>query len=138
MGSRQLAYASFSIAGDEVILEFWTDYFGVKPDMVIIKGEPFLTPSGRMSRAPGRTSIWSVRSKSAIQSDHLEPHLRYLVERLGLPRPDLRDLLKTQSARVRFFCYWFNEPGHCVPDVPDDIRAMMESMGGIVDIDEYR
>ncbi|ALE59399.1 DUF4279 domain-containing protein [Paraburkholderia sp. RL17-368-BIF-A] len=138
MSVHQLAHATFSIAGDDIVPESWTRYFGVVPDVAITKGDPVIDPTGQRRQFTRRTGVWSVRSKSAIQSDHLEPHLRYLVERLGLPRPDLRDLLKTQSARVRFFCYWFNEPGHCVPDVPDDIRAMMESMGGIVDIDEYR
>jgi len=38
---------------------------------------------------------------------------------------------------MRFFCYWYNESGDRVPDVPDDIRAMMEAMGGTVEIDEY-
>jgi hypothetical protein len=39
---------------------------------------------------------------------------------------------------MRFFCYWDNEIGSRVPDVPSDIRAMMEAMGGTVEIDEYR
>jgi hypothetical protein len=138
MDSHQLAHASFTISGDQVIPEFWTNYFDVKPDTAITKGEPFITPSGRTSRVPGRTSVWGVRSKSAVQSDRLEPHLRYLVEYLGLPRADLRDLVARTSARMRFFCYWDNETGDRVPDVPDDIRAMMEAMGGTIEIDEYR
>ena len=138
MYTNQLAYASFSIAGDEVIPEFWIRYFGVKPDTAIIKGEPFITRSGRTSRVPGRTSVWGVGSEFAVQSDRLEPHLRYLIEYLGLPRTDLRDLLNKQAAGMRFFCYWANYTGDRVPDVPDDIRTMMESLGGIIDIDEYR
>ncbi|MFL9900515.1 DUF4279 domain-containing protein [Paraburkholderia fungorum] len=138
MDSHQLAHASFSIAGDQVIPEFWTSYFGVKPDTAIVKGEPFITPSRRTSRMPERTSVWGVRSKSAVRNDLLAPHLRYLVEYLELPRADLRDLLNKQAARIRFFCYWANYTGDRIPDVPDDIRAMMESLGGIIEIDEYR
>jgi len=136
--TNRLAYASFSIGGDEVIPEFWTRYFGVKPNMAIIKGVSFMTLSGRKSYLPGRTSIWGGSSKFAVQSDHLEPHLRYLIEYLRLPRPDLRDLVNKQGGGMRFFCYWANYTGDRVPDVPDDFRAMMESMGGIIDIDEYR
>ncbi|MDW9231381.1 hypothetical protein C7S15_5926 [Burkholderia cepacia] len=40
--------------------------------------------------------------------------------------------------RVRVRCYWDNESGERVPDVPDDIRALIESIGGVVEIDEYR
>ncbi|MEX3895324.1 hypothetical protein [Paraburkholderia sp. BR10954] len=77
-------------------------------------------------------------SKGHVQSDLLAPHLRYLVERLALPRLDLPELLKRTGAQMRFFCYWDNESGDRVPDVPDDIRTMMEAMGGTVEIDEYR
>lgn len=82
--------------------------------------------------------MWGVRSKSVVKSDLLEPHLRYLVEHLGLPRADLPELLRRGNARMRFFCYWDNEAGNRVPDVPDDIRSMMEAMGGTVEVDEYR
>jgi hypothetical protein len=46
--------------------------------------------------------------------------------------------IESARAKVRFFCYWVNESGDRVPDVPADIRAMMEAMGGTVEIDEYR
>ena len=138
MNSHQLAYASFTISGDNVVPEFWTTYFGIEPDTAIIKGTQFATPSGRISRVPARTSVWGVRSKAAVDSNELTPHLRYLVKRLVLPRSDLRELVKQVRAQMRFFCYWDNESGNRVPDVPADIRAMMEGMGGTVEIDEYR
>ncbi|WP_261544351.1 DUF4279 domain-containing protein [Burkholderia multivorans] len=138
MSSHQLAYASFTISGDDVIPEFWTSYFGVVPDTAVTKGEPFTTPAGKISRVPGRTGVWGVRSKAAVQSDRLEPHLRYLIERLALPRADLRERVERAGARMRFFCYWDNESGDRIPDVPDDVRAMMESLGGTIEVDEYR
>ncbi|MGF6293908.1 hypothetical protein QFZ98_005769 [Paraburkholderia youngii] len=82
--------------------------------------------------------VYGVDSKGHVQSDLLAPHLRYLVERLALPRLDLPELLKRTGAQMRFFCYWDNESGDRVPDVPDDIRTMMKAMGGTVEIDEYR
>lgn len=98
----------------------------------------FTTPIGKTSRVPGRTGVWGVRSKAAVNSDQLEPSLRYLIKRLDLPRADLRELIESVGARVRFFCYWDNETGDRVPYVPDDIRALMESLGGVVEIDEYK
>jgi hypothetical protein len=135
---NQLAHASFSIYQDVEPPEFWTNYFNVQPDTAIVKGKPFVTPSGRPSRGLGRIGVWGIRSQQHVRSDLLEPHLRYLVDRLGLPRSDLPELLMRTGARMRFFCYWLNESGDRVPDVPDDIRAMMEAMGGTVEIDEYR
>lgn len=138
MKVHQLAHASFSISGDQVIPEFWTEYFGITPDIARKKGELFTTPAGKTSRIPARTNVWGVRSKSAIESDVLEPHLRYLIKRLGLPRAGLREHVERADAQMRFFCYWSNENGDRVPNVPEDIKTMMEVLGGTIEIDEYR
>jgi hypothetical protein len=138
MNSHALAHASFTITGDAVLPGFWTQYFDVVPDMAITKGDPIADPTGQGRILARRTGVWGVQSKSAVRSEQLEPHLRYLIERLALPRPDLRKLLVESGAKTRFFCYWDNEAGDRVPDVPDDIRAMMEAIGGTVEIDEYR
>lgn len=97
-----------------------------------------MLPSGKASPRPGKLGLWAVESKAEVHSDHLGPHVRYLATRLHLPRADLRELAAVQGAKVALWCYWMNETGDRVPDVPDDIRTMMESMGGTVEIDEYR
>lgn len=135
MNPAARAYASLSISGDTLQPEFWTRYFDVEPDVSIVKGTPFSTPSGHVLYR--RTGVWGVSSKAAIQSDLLDPHFRYLIKHLGLPRTDLRDLLSEADVKIRFFCYWFKDTGDRVPDVASDIREMMETLGGIVDIDEY-
>ncbi|PXW28121.1 DUF4279 domain-containing protein [Paraburkholderia caballeronis] len=134
----QLANATIYISGDSIAPAFWSGYFGIEPDIAITKGQPFVTPAGRLSRVPGRLGLWGVGSKTAVHSGSLEPHLRYLVERLGLPRSDLRDLLQEQGAKLALWCYWMNDAGDRVPDVPSDIRAMIEMMGGTIEIDEYK
>ena len=131
------AYASFLITGDTILPEFWTGYFQVSPDTTIIKGRPFSLPSGKASKALGKSGLWGVSSELAVQSDLLTPHLRYLVSRLGLPRDGLAKIVQQAGAKVRLSCFWFNLSGNRVPDVPDDIRSVMESMGGTIEIDEY-
>jgi len=138
MTIERLASASFTISGDHVEPEWWTLYFGVTPDTALKKGERLRDPTGQNRVLRRRISVWGVDSENAVRSDKLEPHLRYLVQRLGLPRPDLKAHIESVRAKVRFFCYWVNESGDRVPDVPDDIRTMMEAMGGTVEIDEYR
>ncbi|RQV26747.1 DUF4279 domain-containing protein [Burkholderia cenocepacia] len=138
MKKQQLAHASFSISGDRVVPKFWTDYFRVVPDTEVTKGERVNDPTGQGRVITRRTNVWAVRSDGAVHSDQLEPHLRYLIKHLSLPRPDLRGLIDGAGARVRLRCYWDNESGKRVPDVPDDIRALVESLGGEVEVDEYR
>ncbi|WP_027818977.1 DUF4279 domain-containing protein [Paraburkholderia bannensis] len=135
---EKLAAASFTITGDRVTPEWWTRYFGVPPDVAVTKGEPLKDATGQGRLLARRTGVWGIDSEKAVRSDRLEPHLRYLVERLALPRSDLKAQIEHAGAKVRFFCFWVNESGNRVPDVPDDIRAMMASMGGTVEIDEYR
>lgn len=138
MNKPQLAYASFAIYQDAESPEFWTKYFGVSPSCAGVKGQQRITPSGRISSFPWRQGIWSVTSKDAVTSDELTPHLRYLVNLLALPRPDLRELVERMNGQMRFFCYWENGSGDRIPDVPEDIQTMMKSLGGTVEVDEYR
>jgi hypothetical protein len=133
-----LAHATFSLSGDRVTPDFWTNYFDVEPDLAITKGDPVADPTGQGRVLTRPTGVWSVRSRENIRSDSLEPHLRYLVLRLALPRQNLRALVEQANARMRFFCYWNNASGDRIPDIPADIRALMDDMGSTVDIDEYR
>jgi hypothetical protein len=133
-----LAHATFIISGESVSPEFWSAYFDVQPDREITKGQSLRLPSGKPSTRPGKLGLWAVESKAAVHSNHLGPHLKYLTARLGLPRADLRELAQAQGAKVALWCYWSNETGDRVPDVPDDTRAMMKALGGTIEIDEYR
>ena len=116
MKLHQLAHASFSISGDQVVPEFWTKYFCVDPDVARKKGEPFTTRHGQI--LTNRTGVWGIHSKSAVESDLLEPHLRYLIARLGLPRVDLREHVERTGAWMRFFCYWRNKKNNHKPNKP--------------------
>jgi hypothetical protein len=66
MMNRQLAHATLHVMGDSLVPAFWTDYFGVEPDIAITKGEYFVTPSDRTSGMPGRSGVWGVRSETFI------------------------------------------------------------------------
>jgi len=133
-----VASASFTISGDHVLPEWWTRYFGVTPDIAVAKGEPLRDHTGQGRTLVRRTGVWGLSSEKAVRSEHLEPHLRYLIQQLALPRPDLKQYVESIGAKMRFVCFWVNESGDRVPDIPDDIRVMMEALGGIIEIDEYR
>ncbi|WP_250499163.1 DUF4279 domain-containing protein [Caballeronia sp. GAWG1-5s-s] len=135
--SPRLAHASFIITGDRVVPDFWTSYFGVQPDIAVKKGDAIRRRRGTIT-AHRRTGVWSVSSESAVASDQLSPHLRYLKSSLGLPREDLRTLVEQAGAKMRFFCFWVNESGDRIPDVPADIQSMMDALGGTIEIDEYQ
>ncbi|SAK62692.1 hypothetical protein AWB76_03295 [Caballeronia temeraria] len=132
------AHATLVISGDSVEPEYWTRYFGVTPSSVRTKGQCYRYPSGKISTRPATTGYWAFGSKTAIRSDQLAPHLACLTETLALPRVDLRERLQAQGAEVALWCFWINDTGDRVPDVPDEIRAMMDAIGGTIEIDEYQ
>jgi hypothetical protein len=136
--AHALAHASFYLIGDDVSPEFWTRYFGVTPASTRTKGQLYSYPSGKLSTKPATSGFWSVGSEFAIRSDALTPHLQYLVSLLALPRADLQERMRAQNAKMELWCYWLNESGDRVPDIPSDIRTMIESMGGTIELDEYR
>jgi hypothetical protein len=136
--AHALAHATLYLMGDDVAPEFWTAYFAVTPSSTRTKGQLYSYPSGELSTKPASSGIWAVESKFAIRSDSLTPHLRYLTSLLALPRADLQEQMRAQNAKLELWCYWLNESGDRIPDVPDDIRRTIETVGGTVEIDEYR
>jgi hypothetical protein len=138
LNSVRLAHASFTISGDQVLPNSWTDYFDVAPDLAISKGDPIPDPTGKARSLTRRTGVWSISSEGKIVSDELEPHLCYLIERLELPKEGFRNRVAQGGASVRLFCYWYNDTGNRMPHIPDDIRRLCEKEGIEIDIDEHR
>ncbi len=136
-GGTPLAYATCVISGDGVEPHLWTKYFSIDPDINVEKGKPFRTPSGRLSSQPGRTGVWGYSSKRAIRDPVLDPHIRYLISCLGLPRSDLPHLLDRAGAKLRFLCFWPNYSGDRIEMIDPSLREIIELSGGAVEVDEY-
>jgi Domain of unknown function (DUF4279) len=135
--SSLLTYATFTVSGDSVVPNFWTEYFEITPDIAVTKGHSFVTPSGRASKTPGRTGVWGITSKSIVTVNSIDLHLLNLIDRLKLPRSDLATLLLDHGAKIRVLCYWANYSGSPVPQISENLRRTFESSGGVVEIDQY-
>lgn len=133
----RLAYASCSIYGDRLDHCAWSNYFQTNPDFSAVKGMPFITPSGRLSTGVGRTGVWGCSTEKIIRADELDPHLQNLVTRLRLPRLDLPEMLRRNEAWMRVFCYWLNDTGARIPTIDPQLREVIESSGGFIEVDEY-
>jgi hypothetical protein len=129
------AHATFLVDGD-ADPAFWTTYFGVEPDIFVVKGKPFRTPSGRMSSALGRAGVWGCRSQPAVQSDTLDPHFEYLFDLLRLPRADLPELLRDRKATMRLLCFWRSDETE-PPVIDRRLEEIVKASGGMIDIDQY-
>jgi hypothetical protein len=129
------AYATLLLDGDEDPA-FWTEYFAVEPDILVVKGQPFRLPSGRMSSGPGRVGVWGRWSKSAVKSDTLDPHIQYLIGLLGLPRSGLPELLSKRETSMRVSCYWLSDANED-PVVESELEEIVKHSGGTIEIDKY-
>jgi hypothetical protein len=134
---NRLAYASCSISGDNLDPDFWTRYFGREPDIKVIKGKPFVTPWVRMSSGPGRTGVWGCSSRKAIHDNSLYPHIAYLIDTLGLPRPNIANLIEQMGQKMRVLCYWSNYEGDRIPRVSESLRSILATCGAVLEIDQY-
>ena len=137
MKPHKLAYASFSVSDDDLVPQEWTDYFGLVPDIAITKGDPIHDPTGQDRKLTRGTGVWGISSKTAVYSDELADHLRYLTRVLGLADMDASAFAAHSGAHMRFFCYWNNCGGTREPLIPDDIREIAERSGIEIEIDEY-
>lgn len=135
--ARPVAHVTCSIFGDHVEPGVWTKYFAIEPDISVVKGKPFNTPSGRISSHPGRTGVWGCSSRLAIQDKTLDAHIRYLISRLALPREDLPGLLEKNDATMEILCFWPNYSGDGAPAIDPQLVHIIETSGGTVTVDEY-
>jgi hypothetical protein len=133
--NQNLAYAMFLINGDAVKPDFWSNYFRVHPYLSVEKGKPFITPSGRMNNHPGRSGVWGVSSDSAVSDPTLDPHIKYLVTHLALPRLDLPPLLSKIGARMYVSCFWSNIHGYRPHHISDELREIIHLSGGTIEVD---
>lgn len=140
--SSGAAYATFQLIGDLVEPEFWNAYFGLLPSEFHRKGESVapdgadISPSGRPC-ARHKSCVWSLTSRGQVVSDDLDPHLRYLIDMLALPRPDFADLLARHSLISRMFCFWENPDGGRVPVVAERLHSILKTSAIALEIDEY-
>ena len=127
------------MSGTAVEPDFWTEYFGVQPDSTITKGKPYLLSVRQVQQASREAGLLGYREREGrCGATGWNRDLRYLTGILKLPRDDLRDRIGQDGVKMSLWCYWYNETGDRVPGVPDDLREMMESLGGVIEIDEYR
>lgn len=129
------AYARFSLSGENMSPEFWTTYFGVKPDVFVEKGKQFITPSGRKSIGVGRVSVWGYSSAGRVAGDDLNKHVDYLINTLNLLRAGLKEVADHQGASMRFFCYWDKASLKVDPMISDKIARSATEIGADIDID---
>lgn len=139
-----LAYASFELTGDKLVPSFWTRFFRRSPTHKHVKGgvpcirQDYRSLSPAVPRlAPYRTGEWSLTSRARIDSDDLDAHLGYLIERLRFPRIHLQHFMAEDGLTARVVCFWDNARGDRMPVIDPALRKVFADSGVPIAIDEY-
>lgn len=132
------AYASVRFFGPDLDPLTITRALELPPDLQHRNGEPRLSRSskGRVIRYDEyRAGLWSMSSKSWVESPRLENHLDWLLSQLE-PRSETVGALLSGAVAADFFCYTSGsspEPR----SLSGAIRDRAESLGISIEIDHY-
>lgn len=126
-------YVNASISGDNVDPEFWSEYFGVNPDIHIRKGDTYFVRERILHR---RTGVWSVSTKGKVDADNALQHAYYAMSLLDLPRHNIKNLLQENEITMSFF-YYVNSQNKNDLAIPDGVKIMLDSCGIEMEFDVY-
>lgn len=129
-----MVHASLGIYGDDV--QNWTEVFGLIPDMLLHKGEPRTSRSGK-PLSPRPLGVWSWSTQGRIQSDVVNVHLRHIVENAHLPRLDLGNMLSERKSWGRVFVFFDDIGDDIEPEVEPALLNAIRSSGLEFEIDRY-
>jgi hypothetical protein len=142
VGPLRKAHAAFQLWGDAVEQQFWTDYFGCPPTEFYVKGTT-CDPMGREFTPEGKpfgrrkSNGWELSSKLPVDSDELGAHVAYLIDKLGLPRPDFQQLIRDRSISARMFCFLDNTNGDRSSEIDEKLLKVLQISQIEFDVDEY-
>ena len=121
-------YASFRLVGPDIRPDLLTRALGISPTFQVAVGDVF--PHGTRPRADG---LWSISTKTLVQSTDLERHITVLLDKLPA---DLRDHIPVGS-RCEIACYWLSSTGQGGPTRSSSVLARLGEAGIALDFDLY-
>jgi hypothetical protein len=112
-------FATFRIAGDNLVPEQITRLLNIEPTLAYAKGAHYR----RGPHSPelvGRTGIWYF-STDQLKSDYLEEHVNLLLHKLFADKEklsQLKRLIEQNSLRAVMTFFWAGPPGAKPPVIP--------------------
>jgi hypothetical protein len=133
-----LTYASLRFTGDALEPNWISDLLGTEPKTAYRKGEVYKVSRGHEVR--GRTGLWRLSSKGAVDSADLNEHLAYLLAILFPANSEelvdrLRALMHDKGIEADVSCFWYGEHGAQPPVVPEDFRASFARLPATIETD---
>ena len=133
-----MTYASLRFMGDGLEPNWISDLLGAQPKTAYRKGEVYKHVRGHDVR--GRTGLWLLSSKGALESPDLNAHLAYLLAILFPANAEelvhrLRALMRDKGIEADVSCFWHGEHGAQPPVVREDLRAAFARLPATIETD---
>ncbi len=133
-----MTYASLRFTGDALEPNWISDLLGAQRKTAYRKGEVYRRSRGYEVR--GRTGLWLLSSKGAVDSPDLNEHLAYLLTILFPANGEetvqrLRILMRDKNIEADVSCFWYGEHGAQPPVVREDFRAAFASLPATIETD---
>jgi hypothetical protein len=86
-----------------------------------------------------RTGAWSLKSETALSSvdDHLDAHLRWLLDRLEPRTQQLKELVAAQELNAQFWCAVFMESANVDFELQPETIGRVAALGASLRLDIY-
>jgi hypothetical protein len=124
------AFATFRIAGDNLVPAQVTKLLGLRPTLAYAKGESYKR-SPKSPELIGRTGIWYY-STDTFQSSHLADHVKWLLSQIALDHPErrtqLKRLLEQNFLHAVMTFFWAGPAGAKPPDIPSKLIETLKSI----------
>jgi hypothetical protein len=124
------AFATFRIAGDNLVPAQVTNLLGLQPTLAYAKGQSYK----RKPRGPeliGKTGVWYY-STDTLKSSHLEDHVKQLLSQIALDRSDrrtqLKRLLEQNSLHAVMTFFWAGPAGAEPPKISSEFIETLKSI----------
>src|SRR5713101_1620324 len=103
------AFATFRVAGDQLLPEQVTKILNIRPTRAYKKGQRY-SAGDRSPNLRGRTGVWYFSTDSLVPSTRLEDHLTFLVRLLFpgnlTPLVELHHLIQKRSLEAHVTLFW--------------------------------
>jgi len=139
-------FATFRIAGDELVPDQVTKLLKIVPSHAHAKGERF-SAGPRSQNLEGRTGIWYFSTDRLVASEHLTDHLSFLVLVLAgaarSPSPaqwttnllQLGQFIERHAFRAALTCFWDGPVGSKLPTIPRELLYVSKIIHAEIETD---
>jgi hypothetical protein len=125
MTKSERTFATFRVAGDNLVPDEVTRLLGIEPTLAYKKGEHYK----RGPRSPdlkGRTGIWFLTTEYFVESNDLNKHLNWLLDIIA--NKDLAEFVRKNSLHAVLTCFWHGPLGASAPRIPKTVSDPLRNM----------